>query len=138
MLFRSVDPGWVDSLGLSVYEYLDNGIFITGMSCDPGLYEKNLDRIAKVYSRARKDGLTKEELDRAKSKTCARIVLGNERPKGRLFSVGYDWLIRQSFSSVRAELEQIESVKLDDLHDVLQKYPFEKPLTLTVGPKKFG
>jgi len=137
LFWELVDPGWVDSLGLSVYEYLDNGVFLTGMSCDPDLYEKNINRIAEVYRLASAKGFAQDELERARSKTCSRIVLGNERPKGRLFSVGNDWVVRRRYNSVREELDQINAVTLDDLHAVLRKYPLDQPLTLTIGPKRF-
>ena len=137
LFWKLVDPGWVDSLGLSVYEYLDNGVFLTGMSCDPDLYEKNMDQIAKVYRHAQTGGITAEELERAKSKTCSRIVLGSERPKGRLFSVGNEWVTHRRYHSVCAELDQINAVTLDDLQEALRKYSFEQPFTLTIGPKKF-
>ncbi len=137
LFWKLVDPGLVDSLGLSVYEYMDNGVFLTGMSCRPDMYEKNVGVISRVYRRAKNEGFTQEELQRAKNKTCARAVLGSEHPKGRLFSVGSDWLVRRGYNSIRAELDRIESVTLDDLSAVLHKYPFDDPLTLTVGPKRF-
>lgn len=134
LFWNLVDPGLVDSLGLSLYEFLDNGYFLTGMSCVAAVCQRNLELIAKIYRCAQENGVTPEELSRAKSKMLTRTVLDNERPRNRLFSVGNDWVMGRGYKPIREELHAIESVSLEHLHDVLLKYPFDEPLTLTIGP----
>ncbi|MGL6194741.1 MAG: M16 family metallopeptidase [Thermoguttaceae bacterium] len=128
-----VDPGLVESVGLSHYEYHDNGFFLTGMCCAPEKSAENLHRIAEIYQATLEKGISEDELTRAKNKTLARIVLGNERPRGRLFSVGDEWTVRKQYRTVRENLDAVNAVTLQDLHDVLERYPLTDPLSIIVG-----
>lgn len=74
------------------------------------------------------------ELEQAKSKVRSRLVLSSERPRGRLFSVGSDWLYRREYRPVAEELATIAAVSLDDVSAVLAKYPLERNATITIGP----
>ncbi len=78
----------------------------------------------------------REELDRAKNKMLSRLVLANELPSGRLFSLGGDWLARREYRSVARDIDEIGQIALDDIHAVLKKYPLDAPLTVTIGPLK--
>ncbi len=70
----------------------------------------------------------------AKSKIRSRIVLSGERPRGRLFAVGSEWVYRRQYRSVDEELDFVASVTLDQVHAVLKKYPLSRCTTLTIGP----
>jgi predicted Zn-dependent peptidase len=61
-------------------------------------------------------------------------VLSAERPRGRLFSIGSDWVYRRRYVPVEEELEVISAVTRDDVTAVLAKYPPTRNLTLTIGP----
>ena len=58
---------------------------------------RNLERLVKVYRQAEAEGVTAVELEQAKSKIRSRIVLSSERPRGRLFAVGNEWLYRRQY-----------------------------------------
>jgi predicted Zn-dependent peptidase len=107
---------------------------MTFMCCDPERAAANLERMAAICRRAEADGFTEEELQQAKNKVRSRIVLSAERPRGRLFTVGSDWLHRQQYRSVADDLATVSALALDDLHAVLRKYPITRTTTVTIGP----
>ncbi len=109
-------------------------MMMTYMSCEPEQTADNLERILKIYRAAEADGITAAELEQAKSKVRSRIVLGSERPRGRLFAVGSDWVYRREYRSVEEELEAVAALTADDLRAVLAKYPLSRPATITIGP----
>jgi predicted Zn-dependent peptidase len=100
LYWELVDPGLADQVSLSHCEYLGSGLMITYMSCEPHCAADNLQSILKVYRLAETEGLTEAELDQAKSKIRSRIVLSSERPRGRLFAVGSEWVYRREYKSV--------------------------------------
>ena len=55
-------------------------------------------------------GITEEELQQAKNKVKARVVLGSERPQSRLFNVGGNWLQRREYRSVADDLASLDAV----------------------------
>ena len=84
--------------------------------------------------RAESEGVTKDELNQAKNKVSSRIVLSGERPRGRLFVVGGDWVHRREYRSIRDDLDAVAAITADDVAAVLAKYPLSAGTTMIVGP----
>jgi predicted Zn-dependent peptidase len=104
------------------------------MCCEPEEALENLARIATVYRQAAAEGITPAELAQAKSKINSRVVLGSEKPRGRLFSVGGNWLQRSEYRTVQEELAAVAAVTRDDLADLLARYPLERCTSVLIGP----
>ncbi len=136
MYWDLVDTGKSESASLGHYEYQGVGMFYTWMSSIPENAKENYALLQKIFAKAEAEGIMPEELSQAKSKTKARIVLGSERPRNRLFNVGGNWLQRNEYRSVKEDLAAIESVSLEELHAVLKKYPLSKSTTISIGPLK--
>jgi predicted Zn-dependent peptidase len=134
LYWELVDPGMAEHCSLHHHEYLNAGMFLTYMSCDPEYAAENLKRIAGIYQNAIAKGITQAELDQAKNKINSRVVLGSERPRGRLFNVGANWVQRREYRSVRNDLDAVEAITLKDVAAVQQKYPLTQPTTFVVGP----
>jgi predicted Zn-dependent peptidase len=134
MYWALVDPGLAESASLGHYEYQGVGMLYTWMSCAPEDAAENLKLLRAVQRTAESKGLTAEELRQAKSKLKARIVLGGERPRNRLFNVGGNWLQRREYRSVAHDLATVDAVTLDEVHAVLAKYPLSRATTVTIGP----
>jgi predicted Zn-dependent peptidase len=134
LYWELVDPGLAEHAGLNYGEQHRAGLMMTTMSCAPECAAGNLQLILDLYRKAQAEGITAAELDQVKSKTRSRIVLSGERPRGRLFMVGGDWLFRREYRSIADELDTVSSVAIDDLTAVLAKYPLTRGTTVTIGP----
>jgi len=129
-----VDPGLAESASLGHYDYLGTGMFFSWASCEPEAAKANFDRITELQQQAEAEGFTAEELRQAQSKMKARVVLGSERPRNRLFNVGGNWMQRSEYRSVADDLLSVDQVTLDDIHRVLKAYPLTTSTTVTIGP----
>ena len=134
LYWQLVDPGLADQASLSHYEYDGAGLFMTYLSCAPELIAGNLALIGDTYRQAQDAGISEDELRQAKSKVCSRVVLSGERPRGRLFSVGGDWIQRREYRSIRDDLDAVAAIGLDDVSAVLAKYDLTKNTTVVIGP----
>lgn len=134
LYWELIDPGLAESASLGHYEYLGVGMFFLWMSCEPTDVQSNFERICELQERAQADGFSIEELRQAQSKVKARVVLGSERPRNRLFNVGGNWMQRREYRSVADDLQAVEQVTLDDIHRVLAGNPFTTATTVTIGP----
>ena len=134
LYWELVDPGLAESASLGHYEYLGVGMFFLWMSCEPEAARANFDRLVELQERALAIGFTIEELRQAQSKMKARVVLSSERPRNRLFNVGGNWMQRKEYRSVADDLEAVEQVTIDDIHQVLAECPFTNSTTVTIGP----
>ncbi len=129
-----VDRGLAEQASLSHHDYQGAGIFMTYMSCEQQYAQENLEQIAAIYAQAERDGITAAELQQAKSKINSRVVLSSERPRGRLFNVGGNWLQRREYRTVKRDLDAIDAVTRDDIQAVLARYPLSQNTTLAIGP----
>ncbi len=134
LYWELVDPGLAEQVSLSHCEYLRAGLMITYMSCEPHCTADNLQSILKVYRLAETEGLTDAELSQAKNKIRSRLVLSSERPRGRLFALGSEWVYRRQYKTIGEELDIIAGITLEQIHAVLKKYPLSRSATLTIGP----
>ena len=101
----------------------------------PEAIDENLQRIHDLYARTEREGVGGDELRQAKNKVRSRLVLAGERPRGRLFMVGGDWITRREYRSVSEELDILEAVSLEEANQVLRTYPLTKNTTMTIGPR---
>ena len=134
LYWEFIDSGLAESASLGHYEYLGVGMFFLWMSCEPGDAPANYARMVKLQEQAQVAGFTSEELRQAQSKVMARVVLGSERPRNRLFNVGGNWMQRSEYRSVADDLRAIQQVTLDDIHRVLADFPLTTSTTVTIGP----
>lgn len=130
-----VDPGHADGADLSYQEFNGAGAYYTFIGCDPDLAQENVGRLAEVLRKTQSDGVTADELLQAQNKLLARMVLGSERPMGRLMPLGFHWAYRGEYVPIAGELERYLAVTVDDIRRLLDRWPM-LPLTLvTAGPR---
>ena len=134
LYWELVDPGLVESASVGHYEYQGAGMFFSWLSSAPEEAQSIFDRFLAVQQEAQEKGFTAEELSQAKSKVKARVVLGSERPRNRLFNVGGNWMQRREYRSVADDLASVDAVTLDEVHRVLAEYPLTTNTTVTIGP----
>ncbi|MGI5831273.1 MAG: M16 family metallopeptidase [Thermoguttaceae bacterium] len=134
LFWELVDNGKVDSASLGFCEFSDAGYFCISLCCASESTAENLKIAEDLCHRTSRDGVTAEELARAKNKLLSRLVLASERSRGRLFSVGTEWLQEHVYYPISGDLEIVRKMTLDDVNAVLQKYPITPKLTVAVGP----
>ena len=136
MYWELTETGLAESASLGHYEYQGLGMFYTWLSCEPEATEANMRRLDSLYREMDANGVTEVELQQAKNKVKARVVLSSERPRSRLFNVGGNWLQRREYRSVADDLKSLDRVTTDDIHAVLAKWPLSQTSTVTVGPRE--
>ena len=134
LFWELIDTGLAEYAAISVQEYQGAGLFMTGLSCAPENAAENLQRLKNLLDKVEAEGVSEEELNQAKNKVCAHVVLSSERPTNRMFHVGNGWIQRRQYRTVREAVEAYRAVALDDLQRVLKKYPFTRSATVSTGP----
>lgn len=134
LFWELIDTGRAEFASISPYEFQGTGILMTYLACVPEDTASCLKQIGEVYEQALRQGLTEDELLRAKSKICSDLVRHNESPARRLFSVGNNWLQRHAYRTVRETVDNYQRITLDEVHSVLAKYPLTVSTIVAVGP----
>ena len=129
-----VDPGLADSADTSFQDYQGTGSLNTSFSCEPDQTEKDLAIVLKLLGEVQRKGITQEELNQAKSKIGSRVVRGSERPMGRMQAIGMTWTYLHEYRTMDDEMKAYDSVSLQSVREVLNRYPVDRVTTLALGP----
>lgn len=129
-----VETGLAEYAAIGTHEFSGAGIFMIYLCCDPVHASDNLRCVQKILTTAQHQGLKQEELEQAKNKACAQVVLAGERSSNRMFSVGNSWIQRGEYHTVKEIVEAYQAVTLADVVSVLEKYPLTASTTTAVGP----
>ena len=134
LFWSLIDSGKAEYAVAANYEFEDCGIVMTFLSCDPEQFAGNLALLVDLQRRLAENGITADELELAKSKTCSQTVRRAERPISRLFSVGNNWLQRNLYSNIAETVEKYKAVTCDDVNATLQRYPIHENTMVSAGP----
>ena len=128
-------------LAYSVYSYRsmfsETGLYAIYAGTAPASAKEVLQLIGEEMDRLVTDGITEDELERAKGHTRGGIVLGLEDPSSRMSRLGKSELIRGEILSIDELVARVDAVTLDDVNRVGRELlaPGGRVLTV-VGPFK--
>jgi predicted Zn-dependent peptidase len=131
-----VDTGLAEGADVGFHEYEGTGAFLTMVGGDPERAASNLATVKEILSTVRRDSVTAEELQQAKSKIGSRVVRGNERPGGRMHALGAAWTYLRQYRTVDDELKAFDAVTIETIRELLDRFPIDEVTELALGPLK--
>jgi predicted Zn-dependent peptidase len=134
LYWELVDPGLADSADCGFHEYEGTGSFYTSFSGEPENAAENLKSVLDVLHEVQAGSIRDDELEQARNKLLSRLVRVNERPKGRMQSIGMAWMYQREYRSVDDDLRAYQNVTLNHVRAVLDRFPIDKVTTLALGP----
>lgn len=134
LFWELVDCGRAESATLSYHENEDTGLFSLFLCCSPERIDENLRQLDAVIEDAAGNGVSDKELQLAKNKVRARMVLGSERPQNRLFGVGLEWMVTGEYRTLEEDLARVEQVTGDDIRRLVREFPLTEAYRVVVGP----
>jgi predicted Zn-dependent peptidase len=134
LFWELMDPGLAEAAELSFNEYDGVGVWMAYLCCHPDQIAENIALITRVFDQVNDEGITAEEMERARNKVASRIVLRSERPMGRLSSLGGNWMYRGEYRSAEDDLATVRAITQDDIRELLNQFPLRIVTTTGVGP----
>lgn len=129
-----VHPGLADSADMSYDEEDGAGAFYVFATCDPARTTEVLDLIRTTLHTVQREGLTDDEVVRARRKLASGLVLRAETPMGRLTSVGFDWVYRRQIEPLNDLVDRLLAVSSDETTTLLGDKPFDTLTVVSLGP----
>jgi len=111
-----------------------DGHFSGYILVDPARAQEALDRYRATVARACADGLSGEEIERAKRRFASAMTLGAETPMGRLRPVGMDWTLRRTLRTPEDALRELLAISPEQVNEVLRPNPLELSTVAALGP----
>jgi len=111
-----------------------DGNFSGYILVDPTRAQEALDVYRATIARACAEGLSVEEIERAKRRFASGLTLGAETPMGRFRAVGMDWMLRGCLRTPDDVLRELLSITPEEVNAVLRPNPFELATVAALGP----
>ena len=125
-------------LAYSVYSYrsayADGGYLGVYAGCAPARLPEVIDLIAGEFDRLRADGITADELRRAKSSVRGSVALGMEDSGSRMSRIGRSQLLHGEIRPIEDILRQTDEVTLADVRKVIDRLFSSAAHVAAVGP----
>jgi predicted Zn-dependent peptidase len=110
-----------------------------GITCyagtTPEKAQETLDVIIEQFKRL-EDGISPEELDRAKIGLKSSLILSSESTSARVNGIGTDYYILNRVRSLDEIKEKIEQTSVDSVLNFLRKNKFRDFAVVTIGPRQ--
>ncbi|HMV44069.1 MAG TPA: pitrilysin family protein [Leptospiraceae bacterium] len=122
-LFQKIreEKGLCYSISCFPSSYLDTGIMNINCATSKDKFLNAVESILEEIRLLKKDGFSQEELDFAKSNQRGGLAIGYEIPENRMTDIAMQELYFGRFYNYENRLEELASVTLDEINDLVGK-----------------
>ena len=110
------------------------GAFCSYIRCGSDNVTKVLDIVRGIFDDLARDGITEDELTKAKNKILSALVIKNELPMGRLVDLGFNWTYLKKYRAIEDDVNAIKAVTVDDVHSLIEQFRLGDFTQLSLGP----
>lgn len=136
LFWELIDTGRAETAALWPQMFDDCGCLTGYLCCAPEDAEENEASIKKVIASVWEHGIAEREIELALNKISSSLILSDERPGNRLFSLGESWVSRRNYEPLDVVLSRYSAVTAQDIIEVAERTLRADPATVkVVGPQ---
>ncbi len=110
------------------------GTLCSYIRCSTGNVTKVLDTVTDIFEALVRDGITEDELTKAKNKVLSALVIKNELPMGRLIDLGFNWIYMGCHQTIEDDVSAIKAVTVEDVNSLIRQFDPGQFTQLSIGP----
>ncbi|KPL22744.1 MAG: hypothetical protein AMJ75_07490 [Phycisphaerae bacterium SM1_79] len=129
-----VDKALAEAAAMQFGAMDGTGVFHSYIRCSSENVTKVLDTIKGIFRSLSLDGISEQELQKAKNKTLSALVLKNELPMGRLLDLGFNWMYLEQYRAIEEDINSIKAVTVEDVHSLIEQFDLGEFTQLSIGP----
>ena len=129
-----VDKALAEAASMQFGPMDGTGAFYSYIRCSADNVGKVLDTVSGIFQSLSQDGITEDELRKAKNKVLSSLVLKNELPMGRLGDLGSNWLYLEKYRTVEEDIISVKAVTVDDVNVLIEQFKPGDFTQLSIGP----
>jgi zinc protease len=140
-LYRRVREESGLAYGVSAFSYTPGEPGLLGIDATVELEKRDAtsDLILKIAGEIQRDGVTAEELAKAKKISLSHHLGALTTMRGQASDLGSNWFLTRNLNFTRDYLDAVQKVTSDDIRRVAGKYLVDDNLTITsLNPKSGG
>lgn len=112
------------------------GIFYSYISCGCENVDKVLATVERIFESLSTDGVSEEEVRKAKNKILSALVIKNELPMGRLLDLGFNWMYLGKYRQIEEDITAIKAVTVDQICSLIRRLTPGDFTQFAIGPDK--
>ena len=112
------------------------GTFYSYFRCSPDNVSQVLATIRSIFAQLRAQGITEEELTKAKNKILSALVIRNELPMGRLLDLGMNWVYLQQYLPIAEDVAAIKAITRSEINKLVETLQPDQFTQYSIGPDK--
>jgi zinc protease len=117
-----LDRGLVNSIYASSYTPKDPGPFVIGATLPAENVEKTVEAVLEELNRLEKEGVTAEELHRAKVNIESDLIYSRQTVQGQAAKIGFYEVVAGDLQFEKEYMRRIALLQNEDIQKVLKKY----------------
>jgi len=117
-----VDKALAEAAAMQFRPMDGTGVFCSYIRCGNENVTKVLDIVTGIFQTLSKDGVTEDELRKAKNKVLSALVIENELPMGRLSHLGSNWIYLEQYRTVEDDINAVKAVTVDDVYSLIEQF----------------
>jgi predicted Zn-dependent peptidase len=117
-----VDKALAEAASMQFGAMDGTGAFCSYIRCSSDNVAKVLDIVRGIFDDLIRNGVTEDELTKAKNKVLSALVIKNELPMGRLVDLGFNWTYLQRYQTIEEDVGAIKAVTVDDVHSLIEQF----------------
>ena len=129
-----VDKALAEAAAMQFGAMDGTGVFHSYIRCSSENSMKVLDTIKGIFASLSENGISEEELQKAKNKTLSALVIKNELPMGRLLDLGFNWTYLEKYRTIEDDINSIKAATVDDVRSLIEQFDLGKFTQLSIGP----
>ena len=112
------------------------GLFYSYLCCRSENVPKVIHTVKNIFYALSTQGVTADELTKAKNKILSALVIKNELPMGRLLDVGFNWVYLGRYRTLEDDINAVRSVTVDEVNSLIEQFKPGDFTQFEIGPAK--
>ena len=131
-----VDPAIAETAAMQ-YESMDGvGVLYSYIRCGGENVSKVTDIIKGIFNDLSAEGVSEDELQKAKNKVLSALTIKCEQPMGRLTNLGFNWVYLKQYRSMAEDIESVKAVTVNDVNALIAEFNPGDFTQLSIGASK--
>jgi len=110
------------------------GTLFSYICCNNKNVSQVLGVVRDIFHSLSQDGITEDELRKAKNKVLSALVIKNELPMGRLVDLGFGWTYLKQYRTIEDDVKAVKTVTVDDIHSLIEQFNPGDFTQFSIGP----
>jgi predicted Zn-dependent peptidase len=129
-----VDKALVEEASMHFGPMDGAGMFYNYFCCSADNGQRVMDIANGIFQDLSRNGITEEELVKAKNKVLSALVLKNEVPMGRLVDLGFHWMYLGEYRSIEQDVEAVKALKVSEVDSLIRDVDLNSYTQYILGP----